>query len=117
MKKALFSQIKLIGVTLIIFSLLSITDSCKKSTDTPGPNEVFIEGNAFNPGTITISVNTSITWTNKDAVAHTVTSDSGLFDSGTVNANGTYSHSFTAVGTFLYHCTVHPSMVASIVVK
>jgi plastocyanin len=86
---------------------------------TPGPglNEVFIQGMAFTPATITVAANTTITWTNKDAIAHTVTSDTKLFDSGSIGANGTYSHTFATAGTFSYHCTVHPTMTASVIVN
>ncbi len=80
-------------------------------------NEVFIQSMTFNPGTITVAANTTITWTNKDAVAHTVTSNSGLFDSGNIGNNGTYSHLFTTAGTYPYFCTIHPSMTATVIVN
>ena len=84
---------------------------------TPGPNEVFIQDMAFNPSTITVSAGTTITWTNKDAIAHTVTSNTGLFDSGSINSNGTYSHLFSSTGTFPYHCSIHPNMTASVIIN
>lgn len=120
----------LLGITVLI-AILSISNSCSKSsynsmtgitggtggTGGPGVNEVFIQGMAFSPSTITVAAGTTITWTNKDAVAHTVTSTSGLFDSGSVGTNGTYSHTFSTAGTFAYYCKVHPSMTASVVVN
>ena len=72
---------------------------------------------AFNPGTITATANTTITWTNKDVVAHTVTSTAGLFDSWTINSNGTYSHLFSKAGTFPYKCTIHSGMNATVIVN
>jgi len=83
----------------------------------PGLNEVFIQSMAFSPGTITVTANTIVTWTNKDGVTHTVTSNTGLFDSGTIGANKTYSHMFATAGSYPYHCTVHPSMTATVTVK
>jgi plastocyanin len=83
----------------------------------PGANEVFIQGMAFNPVTITVSAGTTITWTNKDGVSHTVTSDTALFDSGTIASNGTYSHTFSTAGTFAYHCSIHTDMMATVVVN
>jgi len=123
----------LLGITILI-AILSISNSCSKSsynsmtgitggtggtgsTGGPGVNEVFIQSFAFSPSTITVAAGTTITWTNKDAVAHTVTSTSGLFDSGSVGTNGIYSHTFSAAGTFAYYCKVHPSMTASVVVN
>jgi plastocyanin len=111
---------------LFLLYILSITNSCKKTTDTkvtPGTNEVVIQGMAFSPGTITVTVNATVKWTNNDAVTHTVTSDAGLFDSGSISSGGvysgggTYSHVFTATGTYKYHCSIHPSMTAEVIVN
>lgn len=117
MKKLVGSKSRsLIGIA-ILFAILSILNSCKKNSDLPGPNEVFIQGGAFDPGTITVAANTTITWTNKDGVAHTVTSNTGLFESGTISINGTYIHTFATAGSYPYHCTIHPSMTATVVVN
>jgi plastocyanin len=117
MKKVIFSQKILIVMILLLFSFLSITNSCKKATDVPVANEVLIQGMAFSPSTITVPVNTTITWTNKDEYAHTVTSNTGLFDSGPISNNWTYSHTFTTTGTFPYHCKIHTSMTATVIVN
>ena len=44
-------------------------------------------------------------------------SDTGLFDSGRVTANGTVSVTFATRGTFPYHCSIHPGMIGTIVVQ
>lgn len=117
----------LIGATLLL-ALLSISYSCTKSStndtstgnkgvSTPGANEVWIQGMAFDPSTITVTTGTTITWTNKDAIGHSVTSDSGVFDSGILNSTETFSYTFNTAGTFAYHCKVHSSMTASVIVK
>ena len=112
------------ALTVIAFAL--VIAGCKKdeedkpstpSSSGPGANEVWIQSMAFNPGSITVTVNTTVTWTNKDGVAHTVTSNTGLFDSGTMNNGATYSHQFTTAGTYPYHCTPHPSMTATVTVQ
>jgi plastocyanin len=109
-------------IFLLIAGVFTMFECKKQSTDAPvaaipGANEVWIQNMAFNPSSITISVNTTIKWTNKDGVAHTVTSNNGVFDSGNISANGTYSHQFTTAGTYPYHCTIHPSMTGTIIVK
>lgn len=78
--------------------------------------EVEIEDFAYVPGTVTIKVGTTVTWTNKDSVGHTATSDDGIFDSGMLSKGSSYSYTFTTAGTFGYFCTPHPYMVATIVV-
>ena len=75
-----------------------------------------IEDFAFVPGTITIKVGTTVTWTNKDSVGHTATSDDGVFDSGMLSKGSSYSFTFTTAGTYGYFCKPHPYMVATIVV-
>ena len=130
MKKMVgFRSRNLIGIGLLV-AIIGITSGCTKTDDpmnggggnnggdnTPGPNEVWIKGMAFQPSTITISAGTTVTWTNKDAVTHTVTSDNGLFDSGSITGNSTYSRQFPAAGTFTYHCTPHPTMTATVIVN
>jgi plastocyanin len=117
MSKLVGSKIRLLSVFPILLAILSLTNSCKKASDLPGINEVFIQGSAFDPSTITVSAGTTITWTNKDGMTHTVTSNTGLFDSGSISNNGTYSHTFNAAGTFPYKCTIHTTMTASVIVK
>jgi plastocyanin len=109
-----------LSLILLVMIALIVSSGCSKSKDTtsnPGANEVLIQSFAFTPSTITVPVNTTITWTNKDAAAHTVTSDNALFDSGNLNTNATFSHQFTATGTFNYHCTYHSSMLAKVIVQ
>jgi plastocyanin len=80
-------------------------------------NEVSISGMLFNPQTVTVTVNTTVTWTNNDAISHTVTSDTGLFNSGTLTQGGKFSFQFTSAGTFTYHCAFHPDMVGTVIVQ
>ncbi len=103
----------------ISFMILNLLYGCSKSnnTPTPGNDEVFIQSFAFSPSTVTITLNSTVVWTNKDAVSHTVTSDDGLFDSGLLSTNTVYSHQFTTAGTFNYHCTVHPNMLGKVIVQ
>jgi plastocyanin len=121
----------LIGTTLF-FAILILSDSCSKSSYNtmtgmtnnpygtggsagPGLNEIFIQSMAFNPATITVTAGTTITWTNKDAIAHTVTSDTNLFNSGNIGSNGTFSYTFATAGTYPYHCAIHVSMTAKVI--
>lgn len=83
----------------------------------PAANEVIIQAMAFIPQTMTVPVNTTVKWRNRDSVAHTVTSDTAVWDSGTIPVGGTFSFPFTAVGTYHYHCTIHPSLTGTIIVQ
>jgi plastocyanin len=80
------------------------------------PYSINIQGFAFSPATLTIPVGSVVTWTNKDGIPHTVTSDTGAFN-GSVNAGTSFSFTFSQAGTFAYHCAIHPSMVAKVIVQ
>ena len=73
----------------------------------------------FSPDTLTVilGVNSTVVWTNNDRSPHTVTSDAGLFSSGNLAPGQAYSYTFTSPGTYQYHCTYHPWMVGTVVVK
>ena len=68
----------------------------------------------FGPATITIHAGDTVTWTNKGPTAHSATADDGSFDTGTFAAGGARSHTFSAPGTFPYHCAPHPFMTATV---
>lgn len=71
--------------------------------------DVDIRGGSYHPASLTIEGNTTVTWTNHDSVSHTVTSTGGLFDSGPIERNQTFNHTFTDTGTYPYGCTLNAS--------
>jgi plastocyanin len=71
---------------------------------------------AFSPASVTVGLGQTVTWTFKDAVGHTATSDQGFWDSGTRSGGATYSRAFTSAGTFRYHCTIHSMMRGKVAV-
>ncbi len=80
-------------------------------------NSVSIKNFAFSPVSLTVKVGTKVSWTNNDSVTHTVTADKGAFNSGPLTPGSTFSFTFTKAGTYSYHCNIHPSMMATIVVQ
>lgn len=86
------------------------------TTPTSSGNSVSIANFAFSPTTLTIATGTKVTWTNHDTVTHTVTADQGAFDSGPLSPGNSFSFPFTKAGTYSYHCNIHHSMMATIVV-
>lgn len=79
-------------------------------------NAVAIQNFAFSPATVTIKAGTTLTWTNRDQDAHTVSAMSGAFHSPTLNTGQSYSYTFTTPGRFDYLCTIHPFMLGTVVV-
>jgi plastocyanin len=79
-------------------------------------SSVTIKGFAFGPAAITVKVGTTVTWTNMDQDAHTVTAKDGSFGSQAIDTGGSYKFTFTKAGTYDYLCTIHPFMTATVVV-
>jgi plastocyanin len=92
------------------------------STAAPTAAPVNIDVQAFKfPANVDVAKGTTVTWTNKDTTAHTVTSGTrptkdGKFD-GQLPAAGTFSFTFTDSGTYQYFCSIHSSMTGTITVK
>ncbi len=86
--------------------------------------QVICKNNKFQPDSLTVKAGTTVTWVNQDGYAHTATSGtspdarSGLFDSGKINAGGTFSFTFDKAGTYDYFCIPHFSlgMIGKIIV-
>lgn len=98
--------------------------SCSKSDDYVAPaatdtaaHKVNILSAQFDPNTVTMLPGTRIIWTNTDTTAHSVVSDDGIsFNSGGINAGGTYTFTPATPGTYAYHCGIHPSVKGTIYV-
>lgn len=70
----------------------------------------------FRPASACITRGTTVTWLNAGTQIHTSTADLGAWDSPFLSPGATYTRTFSSAGTFAYHCTPHPSMVARVVV-
>ena len=79
----------------------------------------------FVPATVNIAAGDTVTWTNPGIITHSVTFDPGQaataanvvlpagvapFDSGTMEQDAIFSHTFTAKGTYKYVCKFHEAM-------
>ena len=82
-----------------------------------GGARVVMENLAFDPATVTIKAGESVTWTNQDAMNHTVVADKGEFKSGDLGQGAIFTFKFDNSGTYSYHCSIHPSMKATVVVQ
>jgi plastocyanin len=112
MKKIWFIGLLVIAVLISGCTTTTTTRPAEPTpvTTTPAPVSVAIKSSTFVPNIVEISKGTTVTWTNDDGVAHTVTSISGAFDSGNIEPGKTYSYTFNQAGPFEYSCANHPSM-------
>jgi plastocyanin len=79
--------------------------------------EVKIDNFSFGPGTLTVPVGTTVTWTNRDDIPHTVVSTDGAFKSKVLDTDEKFSFTFGKAGTFPYFCSIHPKMTGKVIVQ
>lgn len=94
----------------------SAAGSKSSVTVSSGAVQVPISMYDFKPPKLTVKVGTRITWTNRDATAHTATGDNGGFDTGTIGPGQSKTVDFKRPGTFAYHCAFHAFMTGKITV-
>ena len=78
---------------------------------------VVIRSFKYQPKVITVSRGTTVTFANHDNTNHTVTADRGAFNLGNFNRGQSHRFRFTRAGTYKYHCTYHPFMHGTVVVR
>ncbi len=83
----------------------------------PEITEIKIDNFSFGPATLTVSVGTTVTWTNRDDIPHTVVSTDGVFKSKVLDTDEKFSFTFSKAGTYPYFCSIHPKMTAKVVVQ
>jgi plastocyanin len=113
----------LAGALVIALAAAACNGAATNGPPQPGAgNAVTIADFSFAPAALTVSVGTSVTWTNNGPTGHTVTANDGSFDSDTagnntpIDAGKTFSHTFATAGTFAYHCKIHSSMTGTVTV-
>lgn len=93
------------------------TISIPEGSGVPGCDET---NECFIPADVAINVGETVTWSNDDTAAHTVTSGitadgpDGNFDSSLVMSGDTFSHTFDEAGEYDYYCMVHPWMAGKV---
>lgn len=92
----------------------------QNNSSSPRAGTINIRNMMFTPSQITIAKGGTVTWTNNDTTTHTVVDDlanAGGPNSGDIAPGQSYSFTFTKTGSLQYHCSIHPSMRGTIVVK
>ena len=111
----------ILGVVLTAvaaFASIAVTQpGVAKAGDQSAAAEVKIDNFSFGPTTLTVAVGTTVTWKNNDDVPHTVVSDDKTFRSKALDTDDKFSYTFTKPGTYNYFCSVHPKMIAKVVVQ
>ena len=91
--------------------------TAKTSEEAVSNAEVKIDNFNFGPATLTVAAGTTVTWTNRDDIPHTVVSTEGIFKSKVLDTDEKFSYTFTKTGSFPYFCSIHPKMTGKVVVQ
>lgn len=83
---------------------------------------VTLTASSFDPSSVTITVGSTVQWTNGTATAHTITpnnsSQTGAWADESISGDGaTFSHTFDTTGEYDYHCSIHAGMTGEIIVQ
>ncbi len=101
-----------------IMALWTLSHEVKAANADSAPvAEVTIDNFSFTPQTIAVSVGTTVTWTNRDDIPHTVVSTEDVFKSKVRDTDEKFSYTFTKAGPYNYFCSIHPKMTGTVVVK
>jgi plastocyanin len=116
-----------LGLGLLSAVLALAGSACGSSSNPAAPTvaaDVTIsmvgdKGNqSYSPNPTTMKTGQTVAWKNNDTIVHDATQDASRFGTGTVNAGATSNPiAMTTAGTFTYHCTIHPGMVATLIVQ
>jgi len=113
-------SIAVLTATLLLGAGTSTTGTKKvlaSAQQKPETTEVKIDNFSFGPATLTVSVGTSVTWTNRDDIPHTVVSTDGVFKSKVLDTDEKFSFTFSKAGTYPYFCSIHPKMTGKVIVQ
>ena len=109
---------KVLGLARMSFNAvdhpIAITDLPLESDSPVGSGAVTIDNFSFSPGTTSVPVGATVTWTNRDDIPHTVVSTAQTFKSRVLDTDERFSFRFDGPGTYKYFCSIHPKMTGQI---
>jgi plastocyanin len=111
---AVLTVAAVIGVGTVVVGRKDLLASAQQKAET---TEVKIDNFSFGPATLTVPVGTSVTWTNRDDIPHTVVSTEGVFKSKVLDTDEKFAYTFSKAGTYPYFCSIHPKMTGKVIVQ
>lgn len=102
----------------ILITLFGASAGFAADDNRAAATEVKIDNFNFSPAVITVPAGTTIRWTNRDDIPHTVVSDDHTtFKSKPLDTDEEFTYTFTKPGTYSYFCSIHPKMTGKVVVQ
>ncbi len=113
----LLTRSRLLMSARAIMMLIGTASWNLSTAQTTDSTKVVVRDFMFTPTISTVKAGSTVTWTNLDDEPHTVLSETGLFKSGAIDTNESFSFRFDKPGTYHFTCSIHPRMVGTIVVR
>ena len=119
MKSRSVCIVGLATAVIVALGLLLTASTNVVAANAPQPTitEVKIDNFSFGPATLTVPSGTTVTWTNRDDIPHTVVSTDKVFKSKVLDTDEKFSFTFGKAGTYPYFCSIHPKMTAKVIVQ
>jgi len=117
MKRSYGAGVAVVVIAAIVVLARTSSVSVKAQQQAAATPEVKIDNFSFGPTTLTVAAGTTVTWTNRDDIPHTVVSTEGAFKSKAVDTDEKFSYTFAKPGTYAYFCSIHPKMTGKVVVQ
>jgi plastocyanin len=94
MRRSVFTTVLLValGIAALAAGTGYFTANAQQKAET---TEVKIDNFSFGPGTLTVTLGTTVTWTNRDDISHTVLSTDMAFKSKVLDTDEKFSFTFT----------------------
>jgi len=114
MKKRIFLLVSVL--TIAAFVMVSCYKSKSSYNSNTTTSKVSITSSGYSPASLTVTNGSTVTWTNNDNMAHTVTTTEGSINSGDIAPGSSYSKTFTTAGTYTYHDSNNTNMTGVLIV-
>jgi amicyanin len=101
----------------VLFTNLATTPCLAEESGAAPVATVTMDHNTFIPAEITVAPGTTVTWTNSEAMPHTVVEQNKAFRSKTLVKDASFTFTFTVAGDYEYLCSIHPFMKGKVTVK
>ena len=103
-----------IGVIIMVVGVIAFSGCTQQpeSSDT-----ILIQNSTFNPNPIHVKAGAEVAWTNQDDNPHKIVSDTGDFESPTLNKGDTFTYTFNKPGEYNYHDGINTSMKGKVIIE
>lgn len=108
------------AITFFAFAAAARGTSATTTRSAQGPvaaPAITIDNFKFTPVSLTVPAGTTVVWSNRDDLPHTVVERNQKFKSKALDTGDSYSFTFSEPGTYEYFCGLHPKMVGKVVVE